>query len=101
MTLYPWLQPAAAQLMGAHAAGRLPPALLIHEAPGTGARTAEEPVAIRQSSYSIRVPSSSVHTLAFTSSPAARRPTRAFTFHWASVAAVAVNTCDSAIERSR
>ena len=38
MTLYPWLEPAAAQLKGAHAAGRLPPALLIHEAPGTGAR---------------------------------------------------------------
>lgn len=38
MTLYPWLAPAASQLKGAHAAGRLPPALLIHEAPGTGAR---------------------------------------------------------------
>jgi len=38
VTLYPWLEPAAAQLKGAHAAGRLPPALLIHEAPGTGAR---------------------------------------------------------------
>ena len=38
MNLYPWLEPAAAQLRAAHAAGRLPPALLIHEAPGTGAR---------------------------------------------------------------
>lgn len=38
MTLHPWLEPAAAQLRAAHAAGRLPPALLVHEAPGTGAR---------------------------------------------------------------
>src|SRR5207247_1459884 len=37
-------------------------------APGTGARTAEEPVAIRQSSYSSVVPSSSVHALALASS---------------------------------
>lgn len=38
MTLYPWLAPAAAQLKAAHVAGRLPTALLIHEAPGTGAQ---------------------------------------------------------------
>lgn len=37
MNLHPWLQPAADRLMGAHAAGRLPPALLIHAAPGIGA----------------------------------------------------------------
>jgi DNA polymerase III subunit delta' len=37
VSLWPWLETAAAQLRGAHAAGRLPPALLIHEAPGTGA----------------------------------------------------------------
>ncbi len=70
-------------------------------APGTGARAAEEPVAIRQSSYSTLAPSSSVHTLAFTSSAVARRPIRALTFHFARLAAVAVKTCDSAIERSR
>ncbi len=39
MSLWPWLEPAAAQLQGARAANRLPPALLIHEAPGTGAAT--------------------------------------------------------------
>ena len=38
MSVHPWLEPAAAQLQAAHAAGRLPTALLIHEAPGTGAR---------------------------------------------------------------
>lgn len=38
MTNWPWLESAAARLRGARAAGRLPPALLIHEAPGTGAR---------------------------------------------------------------
>jgi DNA polymerase-3 subunit delta' len=38
VTLWPWLQSAGTQLASAHAAGRLPPALLIHEAPGTGAR---------------------------------------------------------------
>jgi len=70
-------------------------------APGTGARTAEEPVAIRQSSYSIRVPSSSVHTFSFTSRPVARRPMCVLTFHFASWAAVAVKTCDSAIVLSR
>ena len=70
-------------------------------APGTGARTADEPVATRQSSYSIFVPSSSVHTLAFTSRPAARCPRCVLTFHWASRAAVAVKTWLSAIERSR
>jgi DNA polymerase-3 subunit delta' len=36
MNLYPWLAPAAARLRAAHEAGRLPPALLIHEAPGVG-----------------------------------------------------------------
>lgn len=36
--LHPWLEPAADRLRAAHAAGRLPSALLIHEAPGTGAR---------------------------------------------------------------
>jgi DNA polymerase-3 subunit delta' len=36
--LYPWLEAAAARLIAARQAGRLPPALLIHEAPGTGAR---------------------------------------------------------------
>src|SRR3989338_6781622 len=45
-------------------------------APGTGARTAEEPVAIRQSSYSSVVPSSSVHTPACVSSAVARLPLR-------------------------
>ena len=37
MTPWPWLEAAAAQLKGAQAAGRLPSALLLHEAPGTGA----------------------------------------------------------------
>lgn len=37
MSLLPWLEPAAAQLKAARAAGRLPAALLIHEARGTGA----------------------------------------------------------------
>lgn len=36
MSLYPWLEPAAAKLHAAHEARRLPPALLIHEAPGAG-----------------------------------------------------------------
>jgi DNA polymerase-3 subunit delta' len=35
--LLPWLEPAAARLAAAHAAGRLPAALLIHAAPGIGA----------------------------------------------------------------
>ena len=70
-------------------------------APGTGARTGEEPVAIRQSSYSTFAPSSSVHTLAFVSRAAARRPSSAFTFHSVSWMPVTVNTCDSATERSR
>ncbi|MET0282531.1 MAG: DNA polymerase III subunit delta' [Steroidobacteraceae bacterium] len=35
--LLPWLEAPAAQLRGAFAAGRLPPALLLHEAPGVGA----------------------------------------------------------------
>ena len=70
-------------------------------APGTGARTAEEPVAIRQSSYSTVVPSSSVHTFAFVSSAVARLPTCVVTPHPASTFGVAVKTCDSAIERSR
>lgn len=38
MKLLPWLADAAERLRGAHAAGRLPQALLIHEAPGVGAR---------------------------------------------------------------
>ena len=74
---------------------------LAPSAPGTGARTADEPVAIRQSSYSTFEPSSSVQTLAFVSSAAARRPTCVFTFHCASSAALVVKTCCSAIERSR
>ncbi len=37
MNLYPWLQSAAERLQAAHAAGRLPAALLIHAAPGIGA----------------------------------------------------------------
>ena len=37
MNLYPWLEPAAARLSAAHAAGRLPAALLLHAAPGIGA----------------------------------------------------------------
>lgn len=36
MSLYPWLEPAAAKLRAAREAGRLPPALLIHEARGLG-----------------------------------------------------------------
>lgn len=36
MSLYPWIEPVAARLRAARDAGRLPPALLIHEAPGTG-----------------------------------------------------------------
>ena len=70
-------------------------------APGTGARTGAEPVATRQSSYSTFVPSSSVHTLAFTSRAVARRPRCAFTFHCARRAALVVKTWLSAIERSR
>jgi DNA polymerase III subunit delta' len=37
VTLLPWLEPAAQRLQGAFDAGRLPSALLIHEAPGVGA----------------------------------------------------------------
>jgi len=37
LNLYPWLQGAAARLAAARAAGRLPPAVLIHAAPGVGA----------------------------------------------------------------
>jgi DNA polymerase III subunit delta' len=37
VTLLPWLMPAAAKLRAARQAGRLPPALLIHEAQGVGA----------------------------------------------------------------
>lgn len=37
MKLLPWLEPAAARLAAAHAAGRLPAALLLHAAPGIGA----------------------------------------------------------------
>ncbi len=48
------------------------------------------PVAIRQSSYSTRVPSSSVHTLAFTSSAVARRPISVLTFQRVRSAPVAV-----------
>ena len=70
-------------------------------APGTGARTADDPVATRQSSYSIFVPSSSVQTPARVSRAAARRPRWVFTLHSARTAAVAVKTCDSAIDRSR
>jgi DNA polymerase III subunit delta' len=36
MSLLPWLQGPAARLAAAREAGRLPPALLIHEAPGAG-----------------------------------------------------------------
>jgi DNA polymerase-3 subunit delta' len=36
MNLHPWLAPEAGRLCMAREAGRLPPALLIHEAPGTG-----------------------------------------------------------------
>jgi hypothetical protein len=70
-------------------------------APGTGARTADEPVATRQSSYSILVPSSSVQVFDLMSRFVARRPRWVTTCHWARTAAVAVNTCDSEIERSR
>lgn len=38
MTTYPWLEAAAGRLRAARAAGRLPSALLIQEAPGTGAQ---------------------------------------------------------------
>jgi DNA polymerase III subunit delta' len=38
VSLYPWLEAAAARLRAAKVAGRLPPALLIHEAPGVGGR---------------------------------------------------------------
>ena len=37
MSLLPWLESAAARLVAAHAAGRLPAALLLHAAPGIGA----------------------------------------------------------------
>jgi DNA polymerase III subunit delta' len=37
VNLHPWLESAAGRLRMARDAGRLPPALLIHEAPGTGA----------------------------------------------------------------
>ena len=37
MNLYPWLQSAVERLQGARAAGRLPPALLIHAPSGIGA----------------------------------------------------------------
>ena len=59
-------------------------------APGTGARTAAEPVAIRQSSYSSVVPSSSVARLVLTSSAVTRRPRCVVTPHAASWAAAAV-----------
>ncbi len=36
MNLLPWLESAANRLASAHSAGRLPPALLIHAAPGIG-----------------------------------------------------------------
>ena len=61
-------------------------------APGTGARTADDPVAIRRSSYSSAVPSSSVSFPAFASSPTARRPMWVVTPCWASLAGVAVKT---------
>ena len=66
-------------------------------APGIGGRAAREPVAIRQSSYSTRVPSSSVRALASGSSAAARRPISVLTFQAASEAGVAVKTWDSAM----
>jgi hypothetical protein len=56
---------------------------------------------MRQSSYSIVVPSSMVHVLAFTSSAVARRPRWVTTCQPARTDAVAVKTCDSEIERSR
>jgi DNA polymerase III subunit delta' len=37
VNLLPWLEPAAARLAAAHAAGRLPPALLLHAPRGIGA----------------------------------------------------------------
>ena len=65
-------------------------------APGTGARDAREPVAMRQSSYSTVLPSSSVSVLrAWRSALVALRPIMVFTFHAASDAGVAVKTCDS------
>jgi DNA polymerase-3 subunit delta' len=39
MSALPWMRSAEQQLRAAHAAGRLPPGLLIHEAPGTGGRS--------------------------------------------------------------
>jgi DNA polymerase-3 subunit delta' len=39
MKLLPWLQSAAARLEAAHAAGRLPPALLVHAPRGIGAES--------------------------------------------------------------
>src|SRR5213594_4034114 len=59
-------------------------------APGTGARTADEPVAIRQSSYATDVPSSRVHTFAFVSSAVARLPRWVVTPQSASTFPVAV-----------
>jgi hypothetical protein len=47
-------------------------------------------VAIRQSSYSMRLPSSSVHAFALVSSAVTRRPISVLTFHLARSAPVAV-----------
>ena len=100
-TITTWL-PGLISSMTARASSRVQKECTARpSAPGTGARTAVEPVAMRQSSYSTLLPSSSVHTFALVSSAAARRPTSAFTFHCASWMPVAVKTCDSATERSR
>ncbi len=69
--------------------------------PGMGGFAAREPVAMRQSSYSTALPSSSVSVLALTFSAVAFRPIRALTFQAASEAGVAVKTCDSEMDSPR
>ena len=63
--------------------------------PATGARTADEPVAMSRSSYGSSVPSSSVRMLACASTPTARRPMNGSTPKVRSRVGGAVKTCDS------
>ena len=64
-------------------------------APATGARTADEPVAMSRSSYGSSAPSSSVRVLACVSTPTARRPMNGSTPRVRRRVGGAVKTCDS------